>query len=322
MAALVWWVLPRWAAKKYHDGTTASKETEVAARTNLTLVYGGAVVVFGIIGAVIQFQSNLERDHLQRRSALSAQNSRRYDAAIAQLEKNTALTKLAGIASLAELTKQEGFYWHAVASLHTFLRRELDKERPKEGINRAEVTNALLALSERDVGVWNNRFSEPFPLDFSGLNLSGLRFSGLMLWGSDFNHANLTGVTLPGAKFEGIDFECANLQGADFRRSSLHVATDPTELGPKLMGVNFRHARLNEVVFKRNENYNGGLVNTEDACFEDADLTGSHEYDVFHKLLVPEDWDGPKRREADAALIKYIADNGEMALQTAISGGQ
>jgi uncharacterized protein YjbI with pentapeptide repeats len=149
-----------------------------------------------------------------------------------------------------------------VAPLHTFLRRELERPRPKEGINRAEVTNALLALSERDVGVWNNRFSEPFPLDFSGLDLSGLRFSGLMLWGSDFNHANLAEVWMPGAKFDGIDFECANLQGANLRRSSLHVGTDPTELGPKLMGANFRNAGLNDVIFKRDENYNRGFVNT------------------------------------------------------------
>jgi len=39
-------------------------------------------------------------------------------------------------------------------------------------------------------------------------------------------------------------------------------------------------------------------------------------------MLVPDDWDGPKRKEADAALSKYIADNGPKVLQAAISGGQ
>ena len=51
-------------------------------------------------------------------------------------------------------------------------------------------------------------------------------------------------------------------------------------------------------------------------------LPSSPEYDRLHKLLVPDDWDGPKRREADAALMKYIADNGVKAVQAAVSGGQ
>jgi hypothetical protein len=48
----------------------------------------------------------------------------------------------------------------------------------------------------------------------------------------------------------------------------------------------------------------------------------SRDYDLCHKMLVPDDWDGPKRKEADAALSKYIADNGPRVLQAAISGGQ
>jgi len=48
----------------------------------------------------------------------------------------------------------------------------------------------------------------------------------------------------------------------------------------------------------------------------------SRDYDMLHKMLVPDDWDGPKRKEADAALAKCIADKGPKALQAAISGGQ
>jgi hypothetical protein len=48
----------------------------------------------------------------------------------------------------------------------------------------------------------------------------------------------------------------------------------------------------------------------------------SRDYNMLHKMLVPDDWDGPKRKEADAALAKSIADKGPKAFQAAISGGQ
>jgi hypothetical protein len=51
-------------------------------------------------------------------------------------------------------------------------------------------------------------------------------------------------------------------------------------------------------------------------------LPSSPEYDLLHQMLVPVDWDGPKRKEADASLMKYISENGTKALQAAVSGGQ
>ncbi len=45
-------------------------------------------------------------------------------------------------------------------------------------------------------------------------------------------------------------------------------------------------------------------------------------YDEVHAMLVPEDWDGPARAAADAAIDDYIAERGLTAFQAAVSGGQ
>ena len=51
-------------------------------------------------------------------------------------------------------------------------------------------------------------------------------------------------------------------------------------------------------------------------------LPFSSEYDAIHNMLVPADWDGPQRQQADAALKNYIADKGLRAVQAAVQGGQ
>ena len=45
-------------------------------------------------------------------------------------------------------------------------------------------------------------------------------------------------------------------------------------------------------------------------------------YDEIHDWLVPKDWDGPARAEADASIEAYIAERGLRAFQIAMSGGQ
>jgi len=45
-------------------------------------------------------------------------------------------------------------------------------------------------------------------------------------------------------------------------------------------------------------------------------------YAEVHALLIPEDWDGPARKAADAAIVKYIAERGERTFQAAVSTGQ
>jgi hypothetical protein len=45
-------------------------------------------------------------------------------------------------------------------------------------------------------------------------------------------------------------------------------------------------------------------------------------YDEIHDWLVPRDWSGPARTEADASIDAYIADRGLRAFQIAMTGGQ
>ena len=51
-------------------------------------------------------------------------------------------------------------------------------------------------------------------------------------------------------------------------------------------------------------------------------LPTNEAYAEVHPLLLPADWDGPARAEADAAIERYIAERGERTWQAAVSGGQ
>src|SRR5690606_37920497 len=54
----------------------------------------------------------------------------------------------------------------------------------------------------------------------------------------------------------------------------------------------------------------------------DGALPDNPAYREVHRWLVPDDWDGPARAEADAAIQKYIAEKGLKAFQAAVTGGQ
>jgi hypothetical protein len=280
IAAGIWWWWPYYQATRYFPTAAEKRQAaESALRKDLTLFYTGSVVVFGIIGAVIQFQANLERDHRQQRASLSAENAKRFDGAVTQLQSGLPLSTLGGIFALSELMTQEGFYWQTVAEIQEYVRRAI--QNAKGNINTAEIHNALRTLSERDAGFWVNRFSEPFPLDFSGIDLSNLKFSRLKLWGSDFQNTNLSGAELPGAMMEGTEFHCADFENAHLEMSYLHESTDPTELGPNLTRTNFRNAYLFNVRFKpdHNDDRKGTYVDTSDSCFQGANLDGA---DISH----------------------------------------
>lgn len=45
-------------------------------------------------------------------------------------------------------------------------------------------------------------------------------------------------------------------------------------------------------------------------------------YEEIHDWLVPQDWNGPARREAEASIEAYIAQRGLKAFQSALTGGQ
>ncbi len=51
-------------------------------------------------------------------------------------------------------------------------------------------------------------------------------------------------------------------------------------------------------------------------------LPSSPAYEAVHDWLVPEEWQGPVREAADAALQQYLKDHGMPAFQEAVSGGQ
>lgn len=55
--------------------------------------------------------------------------------------------------------------------------------------------------------------------------------------------------------------------------------------------------------------------------FETA-LPDNPAYREVHDWLVPEDWEGPARAAADAAIQNYIAEKGLMTFQAAVTGGQ
>ncbi len=46
------------------------------------------------------------------------------------------------------------------------------------------------------------------------------------------------------------------------------------------------------------------------------------EYGTIHHMVVPADWDGPARAEADAAIESYVAEHGADAFQAVVSLGQ
>ena len=55
--------------------------------------------------------------------------------------------------------------------------------------------------------------------------------------------------------------------------------------------------------------------------FSRLDLPGSR-YGELHDFLLPQDWTGPRRAEADEGLAKFIEERGMEAFQAAVSSGQ
>ena len=229
---------PRWPVGRHPDNDEKKLAVETPLRKDISIFFGGSVVAFGLIAALIQFQANLERearqqratraqmqanterDQRQQRATLASENIKLFDKAVGLLNSKSMTPQLGGIYAFSELIKQEGFYWPAVAQLTAFLRQKLlpvgAKVGPDTIRNRFEIFSALHVLSERDKVSWEGRTMEPIPLDLSGLNLSELKFSDLRLWGSSLRYTDLSGAIIPGALLEDADLYCANMEGASF----------------------------------------------------------------------------------------------------------
>jgi hypothetical protein len=82
LAAVAWWFFPHYSASKTYPNKPAKREAaESTFRNDLSIFYGGAVVVFGVIGGVIQFGAGIVRDHEQAVSTLAATNVKNFNQA-------------------------------------------------------------------------------------------------------------------------------------------------------------------------------------------------------------------------------------------------
>jgi hypothetical protein len=95
----------------------------------------------------------------------------------------------------------------------------------------------------------------------------------------------------------------------------------PAEL-PENVALLFVHA-LNPYGFAYLRRTNEGNVDLNrnfldhSGCYPDDAV-----YSEVHPMLVPEEWHGPSRAQAEARLARYVAERGARALQAAVSRGQ
>jgi len=61
-------------------------------------------------------------------------------------------------------------------------------------------------------------------------------------------------------------------------------------------------------------------LNRNFVAFDDAKANPA--YDEIHGWLIPEDWDGPARAEADTSIARFIESRGARSFQSALSTGQ
>ena len=91
---------------------------------------------------------------------------------------------------------------------------------------------------------------------------------------------------------------------------------------PKTVDVALVHA-LNPFGFAWLRRVNEDNVDlNRNFCDFTQPLPLSGAYEAIHDWLVPADWDGPARKQADSEIEKYLKSHGLAALQTAVSRGQ
>lgn len=123
-------------------------------------------------------------------------------------------------------------------------------------------------------------------------------------------------VAVMSSATHGVEGFCGSGCQIGFLESGLH---DDLPKGLGLMHVHahnphgFAHERR---VTEDNVDLNRNFVDF------DRPLPRNAAYDEVHPWLVPDDWDGPARAAADAAIQAYIEKNGMFAFQAAVSIGQ
>ncbi|MBT4491035.1 MAG: DUF2817 domain-containing protein, partial [Rhodospirillaceae bacterium] len=123
-------------------------------------------------------------------------------------------------------------------------------------------------------------------------------------------------VVVASSATHGVEGFCGSGCQIGFLESGLHNELPP---GLAVMHVHahnphgFAHERR---VTEENIDLNRNFIDFS------APLPDNPAYEEVHPWLVPDDWDGPARQAADAAIETYIEKNGMFAFQAAVSIGQ
>jgi hypothetical protein len=115
----------------------------------------------------------------------------------------------------------------------------------------------------------------------------------------------------------GVEGFCGSGCQVGFLRDRIY------EVLPNTVRVVLIHA-LNPYGFAslRRVNEDNVDVNRNFHDFEGTSLPSSTKYETIHEWLVPADWDGPARQDAESKIKNYIHEHGPAAFQAAVSGGQ
>ncbi|MEL7545625.1 MAG: M14 family metallopeptidase [Pseudomonadota bacterium] len=91
---------------------------------------------------------------------------------------------------------------------------------------------------------------------------------------------------------------------------------------PEALSIVMVHA-MNPYGFSHDRRVNEDNIdlNRNFLDFDDPDRPDCG-YSALHEWLVPDDWDGPARAQANKDLARFIEENGMRAFQAAVSGGQ
>ena len=131
-----------------------------------------------------------------------------------------------------------------------------------------------------------------------------------------FGDADAARVVVTSSATHGVEGFCGSGCQVGFLEMSLH---DELPQGVALMHVHahnphgFAHQRR---VTEDNVDLNRNFIDFT------APLPDNPAYEEVHPWLVPDDWDGPARAAADAAIENYIEERGLFAFQAAVSVGQ
>jgi uncharacterized protein YjbI with pentapeptide repeats len=250
-----------------------------SARTTLVQGLVGLAALAGIFVAWQQLQT--DRGQLTEQLTLTRQGQAadRFTRAIDQLGSDKLEQRLGGIYGLELIAKEspDGGTRRVVTEVLTTYVRQHAAADPKTSAKRPPVDK----LSERApdlqaimtvLGRRTSAATDP-PLDFSGVDLSGVNLVGADLPRVHFDEAQLQGAEFDGAQLQDASFVGADLAGAVFDDAQLQRAIFATA---QLKNVNFNSAQLQDAHFADAEMRGVALssAQAQGAIFANARLQG------------------------------------------------